>query len=179
MVNNFIELCNRSIQAGYLIFAIVLLRLVWKRVPKLMYRFLWCLVGLRLALPFTLETALSLIPKKTVIEPEILYAKTPAVDSGIPTVNQVVNPMMAENFTPAVGASGAIFGITGALLWVTTRNRGGDKKLTVLKMIFLIVYSLYNGFISTNVDNAAHIGGLIGGFVLAIILYRKKRGKME
>ena len=105
MVNTFIELCNRSIQAGYLILVIIFLRLVWKRVPKLMYRFLWCLVGLRLALPFTLETALSLIPKKTVIEPEILYAKTPAVDSGIPTVNQVVNPMMSESFTPAVGAS--------------------------------------------------------------------------
>ena len=105
MVNTFIELCNRSIQAGYLILAIIFLRLVWKRVPKLMYRFLWCLVGLRLALPFTLETALSLIPKKTVIEPEILYAGTPAVDSGIPTVNQVVNPMMSESFTPAVGAS--------------------------------------------------------------------------
>ena len=105
MVNIFIELCNRSIQAGYLILAIILLRLVWKRVPKLMYRFLWCLTGLRLALPFTLETALSLIPKKTVIEPEILYATTPSVDSGIPAVNQVVNPVMAESFTPAVGAS--------------------------------------------------------------------------
>lgn len=90
--------------------------------------------------------------------------------------------VLTKDFTPAVGASGAIFGITGALLWIIIRNKGGDKKLTVLKMIFLIAYSLYNGFISTNVDNAAHVGGLIGGFVLAIILYRKKskeRGKME
>ena len=105
MVNTFIELCNRSIQAGYLILAIILLRLVWKRVPKLMYRFLWCLTGLRLALPFTLETALSLIPKKTVIEPEVLYTEAPALDSGIQAVNQVINPVMAESFTPAVGAS--------------------------------------------------------------------------
>ncbi len=105
MVNTFIELCNRSIQAGYLILAIVLLRLVWKRVPKLMYRFLWCLTGLRLAFPFTLETALSLIPKKTVIEPEVLYAEAPALDSGIQAVNQVVNPVMAKSFTPTVGAS--------------------------------------------------------------------------
>ena len=121
MVNTFIELCNRSIQAGYLILAIILLRLVWKRVPKLMYRFLWCLVGLRLALPFTLETALSLIPKKTVIEPEILYAGTPSVDSGITAVNQVVNPMMAENFTPAVGASVnplQVVMIIGAGIWL-------------------------------------------------------------
>ena len=121
MVNTFIELCNRSIQAGYLILAIILLRLVWKRVPKLMYRFLWCLTGLRLALPFTLETALSLIPKKTVIEPEIFYATTPSVDSGITAVNQVVNPMMAENFTPAVGASVnplQVVMIIGAWIWL-------------------------------------------------------------
>ncbi len=92
--------------------------------------------------------------------------------------------ILTKDFTPSFGASGAIFGITGALLWITIRNKGGDKSLTALKIIFLIVYSLYNGFISTNVDNAAHLGGLIGGFVLAILLYRKKgkakeRGKME
>ena len=68
MTNVFLELCNRSIQAGYLILAIILLRFIWKRVSKLLYRYLWCLVGLRLILPFTLETALSLIPKKTVVE---------------------------------------------------------------------------------------------------------------
>ena len=48
----------------------------------------------------------------------------------------------------------------------------------MLILMGVFVYSLYNGFISTNVDNAAHVGGLIGGFLLAIILYRK-RGKME
>lgn len=121
MVNTFIELCNRSIQAGYLILAIILLRLVWKRVPKLMYRFLWCLTGLRLALPFTWETALSLIPKKTVIEPEILYANTPAIDSGIKAVNEAVNPVMAESFAPAVGASVnplQVVMIIGAWIWL-------------------------------------------------------------
>ena len=122
MVNTFIELCNRSIQAGYLILAIILLRLVWKRVPKLMYRFLWCLTGLRLALPFTWETALSLIPKKTVIEPEILYANTPAIDSGIKAVNEAVNPVMAESFAPAVGASVnplQVVMIIGAWIWLS------------------------------------------------------------
>ena len=82
--------------------------------------------------------------------------------------------ILTKDYTPSVGASGAIFGITGALLWIVIRNKGGDKKLTALKMVFLIAYSLYNGFISTNVDNAAHLGGLIAGFVLAIIMYRKK-----
>ena len=105
MISTFIELCNRSIQAGYLMIAIILLRMIWKRVPKLLYRYLWCLVGLRLALPFTWETALSLIPKKTVIKPSVLYSKTPSVDSGIQAVNEVVNPVITQSFTPEIGAS--------------------------------------------------------------------------
>lgn len=79
-----------------------------------------------------------------------------------------------RDYTPSLGASGAIFGITGALLWIVIRNRGRHAEITMPKIIFLIAYSLYNGFVSTNVDNAAHVGGLLGGFLLAILLYRKK-----
>lgn len=82
--------------------------------------------------------------------------------------------VLTNDVTPSLGASGAIFGLTGALLWIIIKNKGRYAGITVPKIIFLIAYSLYNGFISTNVDNAAHLGGLIGGFVLAILLYRKK-----
>ena len=82
--------------------------------------------------------------------------------------------VLTNDFTPSLGASGAIFGLTGALLWIIVRNKGRYEAITLAKIIFLIAYSLYNGFISTNVNNAAHIGGLIGGFVLAILLYRKR-----
>lgn len=82
--------------------------------------------------------------------------------------------VLTKDFTASVGASGAIFGITGALLWILIKSRGKNEVITVPKMIFLIAYSLYNGFISTNIDNAAHIGGLIGGFILAMLLYRKR-----
>ncbi len=105
MTNIFIDLCNRSIQAGYLIIAIILLRIAWKRAPKLLYRYLWCLVGLRLTLPFTLETVFSLIPKKSVIKPEILYSQNPSVDTGIEIINPAVNVVIAQNFTPDVTAS--------------------------------------------------------------------------
>ncbi|MBQ8198697.1 MAG: rhomboid family intramembrane serine protease [Lachnospiraceae bacterium] len=90
--------------------------------------------------------------------------------------------VLTKDFTASLGASGAIFGITGALLWIVIRNRGHHEFATLPKMIFLIAFSLYNGFISTNVDNAAHIGGLIGGFLLAILVYRKKekeRGRSQ
>lgn len=82
---------------------------------------------------------------------------------------------VSGDFISSLGASGAIFGMVGALLWVAIRNHGHIEIMSVRKVLFLIGYSLYSGLIGTNVDNAAHIGGLIGGFLLAILLYHKKR----
>ena len=86
----------------------------------------------------------------------------------------LVFSILTNDITPSLGASGAVFGLTGALLWIIIRKRGRHEEITLWKIIFLIAYSLYNGFVGTNINNAAHIGGLIGGFVLAILLYRKK-----
>ena len=77
----------------------------------------------------------------------------------------------------AVGASGAICAVIGAVFWVLIRNHGRLEMLETKKLLFLIAYLLYFGFTSTGVDNAAHVGGLLGGFLLAVILYRKKRTK--
>ncbi|MCR5417684.1 MAG: rhomboid family intramembrane serine protease [Lachnospiraceae bacterium] len=75
----------------------------------------------------------------------------------------------------SVGASGAIFAVCGGILWVLLRNHGKLEMLTTKKTLFLIAYSLYFGFTSKNVDNAAHVGGAVAGFLLAILLYHKKR----
>ncbi len=74
----------------------------------------------------------------------------------------------------AAGASGAIFGIIGALLWIVIRHRGRYETLTGKGLLFMIVISLYYGISTGGVDNWGHIGGLLMGFVLSIILYRKK-----
>lgn len=73
----------------------------------------------------------------------------------------------------SAGASGAIFALIGALLWLVIRNKGKLENMTTLRVCVLIAYALYNGFISDNVDMAAHLFGLAGGFLLAFILYRK------
>lgn len=77
---------------------------------------------------------------------------------------------------PAVsaGASGAIFGLMGALLFAVIANRGRLGRLSGRGMLFMVVLSLYYGFTSTGVDNFAHIGGLAAGFIMAAILYRRK-----
>ncbi len=78
-----------------------------------------------------------------------------------------------DDYAVCAGASGAIFGMTGALVWVAVRNRGRIGELTTKGLLIMIALCLYNGFTSTGIDNWAHIGGAAGGFILSILLYRK------
>ena len=105
MSDVFVQLANMSITAGYLILAVLALRLILRKVPKNLFLWLWVLVGIRLALPVSLESALSLIPKSKPIPTNIALSPTPAIDSGIPVIDRAVNPVIAENFAPAVTAS--------------------------------------------------------------------------
>lgn len=81
------------------------------------------------------------------------------------------------NYVVSAGASGAIFGIIGALLFIVIRNHGRLGNMSGRGLIFMTVCSIYHGFTSAGVDNMAHVGGLLSGFVIAVILYRKRYGK--
>lgn len=105
MTRLFLHLVNMSITASYLIAAVLLLRLILKKVPKNLFLWLWALPGLRLALPISLESALSLIPKAQPIPPDIAMSPAPAVAVGIPVIDNAVNPVIASSFTPAPAAS--------------------------------------------------------------------------
>lgn len=71
------------------------------------------------------------------------------------------------------GASGAVFGLMGALLWIVICNYGRVDDLSWMHIAFLIVLCVYIGFSDSSVGNAAHIGGVIGGFLLAMLLVRR------
>ena len=80
----------------------------------------------------------------------------------------------AEAYAVSAGASGAIFGLMGALLYVVIANRGKLGRLSGRGFLVMVALSLYFGLTSSGVDNWAHIGGLVCGFVSAVILYRRK-----
>ena len=67
----------------------------------------------------------------------------------------------------SIGASGAIFGLMGALLYFGYHYRVYLGNVLKTQLIPLIIFNLVLGFILTGVDNFAHIGGLIGGVLIA------------
>lgn len=78
-------------------------------------------------------------------------------------------------YSVSAGASGAVFAVMGAMIYIVLRNHGRLEDLTVRQILIMAAFSLYFGFTSTGVDNAAHVGGLLAGLVLAALLYHARR----
>lgn len=70
----------------------------------------------------------------------------------------------------SVGASGAVFGVEGALLLLVLMHHGRLESMTMGRVTFAVAFSLYCGFTSTNVNNAAHVGGVLMGFAAAAVI---------
>ena len=75
----------------------------------------------------------------------------------------------------SIGASGVVFAVMGAVLFIIIRNKGRFAGYTTQRYLIMVALSLYFGFTTAGVDNAAHVGGAIVGFVLGILLYRKRK----
>ena len=71
-------------------------------------------------------------------------------------------------YVDSIGASGAVFGVIGALFVIVVHHKGKYAGITTGRMIFMIAYMIYMGFRTSNVNNAAHIGGLLGGVILTV-----------
>lgn len=99
----FLKTLNMSIAASWLILAVILLRFVLKKTPKWMTVLLWGIVALRLVVPFSFESALSLIPSAETFNSHNIRYETPAISSGLPAVNNAVNPALGEAFAPQSG----------------------------------------------------------------------------
>ncbi len=121
MESVFLRLLNISITASWLVLAILLLRIPLKKAPKWICGVLWGFVGLRLILPFSFESTLSLIPSKETFPETILSTDTPAINSGISAINATVNPIIADSLSPTLGDSVnpiQVISFAASVLWV-------------------------------------------------------------
>lgn len=105
MAEIFQKALNMSIAAGWLILAVIALRLLLRRAPKRFRLLLWAVVGLRLALPWSIESALSLIPSAQTLPEGIMLERAPVLDTGISALNGAINPGFTAAFTPELGVS--------------------------------------------------------------------------
>lgn len=72
--------------------------------------------------------------------------------------------------TMSIGASGAVFGLDGLLLAIVLLSPKSRGMIPPQRIAIVVILSLYDGFIRSNVDNAGHLGGFAVGFVAGLIL---------
>lgn len=75
-----------------------------------------------------------------------------------------------EWYVSSIGASGAVFGLVGVLLSMVLCRIKPMPNVTWQRIVLVVVYSLYSGIRAVNIDNAAHIGGFVSGFLLGLLM---------
>ena len=113
MTGLFLKVINMSISASWLVLAVLTCRLVLKKAPKWVNVLLWGIVAVRLLFPFSVESALSLIPSAETVSPEIMMDAAPTIHTGISAINSVVNPVISQSLAPAPGA-----GVNPLQIWI-------------------------------------------------------------
>ncbi len=132
MESVFLHLLNMSITAGWLVLAVMVLRLLMKRAPRWMVCLLWVLVAVRLICPVSVESVLSLIPSTETVPTDVVMGSTPTINSGVPVVDAVVNPIISDTLAPTPEYSAdpvQIATFVGANVWV-------------LGMVVMLLYAL-------------------------------------
>jgi len=163
----FLKIINMSISASYIVLAVLLLRLLLKKAPKWITVVLWGIVAVRLVCPFSIESVLSLIPSSEVVSPDIMMDRTPEINTGIPIINQVINPVISGSFTPDPGTSA-----NPLQLWIPT-----FAVIWIVGMIALLIYTVISYVkvkrkIGTAVllrENIYQSENVVSPFVLGII----------
>lgn len=101
MADIFLKIVNMSISASWIVLAVLLLRLLLKKAPKWINGILWGIVGLRLIMPFSLESVFSLIPSSETIS-KVPDAPRPHFESGVTIIDNRVNDYLGGHYYEGV-----------------------------------------------------------------------------
>lgn len=83
-------------------------------------------------------------------------------------IGSLFTVVLSSSNTLAAGASGAIFGLLGAMLYFGYHYRGYIGNSIISQIIPIILVNIFFGLITPGIGNAAHIGGLIGGYIISM-----------
>ncbi len=135
----FLKLFNMSITAGWLILAVICIRLLFRKMPKWVNCMLWGVAAIRLICPYSIESRFGILPStepiksSTVVEGNV-QNYIPSIDSHLTIVENTINPMLAENF--AYNESNSV-----APLQIVTYAAG---LVWCCGMVLFIIYTIYS-----------------------------------
>ena len=133
----FLKILNLSINASWLILAVIVARLLLKKAPRWISCLLWGLVAVRLLCPISLESVLSILPSAKVVPENIEMVQDPHIDSGVRIIDNAVNPVIEKSFSPDAASSVnpmQVVVFMGSIIWLTG--------MTVMLLYALISYIL-------------------------------------
>ena len=122
MSDLFLKIVNMSISASWLIFAVLILRLVLKKAPKWVNVLLWGIVAVRLICPFSFESALSLIPSAETFPEKIISGPSFDVQTGITPIDNRINDYLGDRYFEGV----------------TVPTNNGNNVMTILTIVWII-----------------------------------------
>ncbi len=104
MTTIFLKLFNMGITAGWIVLAVLLLRPVFRKIklPGYLNLILWALVGIRLILPFSFESVLSLIPSVQTVSKDILTENSFDITTGFERVDTSFNQYLDSHYYEGV-----------------------------------------------------------------------------
>ncbi len=118
----FLKIINMSISSAWLIFAIVIIRVFLKKAPRFINMLLWGIVAVKLILPFSFESVLSLVPSGETVPQNIMITENPVIHSGVTVIDKTLNPMITDAFAPTDISSSVnpmqIIVFVSALVWL-------------------------------------------------------------
>ena len=118
----FLKIINMSISASWLILAVLILRLVLKKAPKWVNVLLWGIVAVRLICPFSVESALSLIPSAETFPEKIISGPSFDVQTGITPIDNRINDYLGDRYFEGV----------------TVPTNNGNNIMTILTIVWTI-----------------------------------------
>lgn len=167
MERYFIMILNNALTVSVLIFAIIVLRLLFQKAPKRLICFLWVIVAVKLIVPVPLESAFSLIPNRMPVPADIASRQEPMLETGLKSVDAVVNPVIQEKFTSTSG-NGVnlmqVFWHIGTIVWII--GVFGMSAYTVVT--YILLKRRVRASIHTE-QNIYECDDISGPFILGII----------
>lgn len=117
----FVDFLNISITASYIILAVILIRLIFPKIPKKFICILWAIAGIRLVLPFSIESIFSLIPSAETFDPVLSNTKGLQINSGISAIDTPVNDYLGDRYYEGVTVAANLKDIAAsvaAIVWI-------------------------------------------------------------